>query len=100
MCVRPTIRCACWICTLLCHRGIFFEITPAKTMIKISVMYPYSPEARFDLDYYCNVHMPLVKSRMGARCLRYEVDKCVRGRAPGSAPAYVAIAHIYCASMD
>jgi uncharacterized protein (TIGR02118 family) len=69
-------------------------------MIKISVMYPHTPEGRFDLDYYCNVHMPLVKSRMGEYCLGYVVDKGLTGRAPDSAPTYVAVAHIYCESMD
>ncbi|WP_423459441.1 EthD family reductase [Ottowia sp. VDI28] len=69
-------------------------------MIKISVMYPYSPEGRFDMDYYCKVHMPLVKTRMGEYCRGYEVDLGLSGGAPDSAPVYVAVAHIYCESMD
>lgn len=69
-------------------------------MIKISVMYPHTLGARFDIDYYCNVHMPLVKSRMGEYCRGYEVDAGVSGRTPDSAPTYVAVAHIYCDSMD
>jgi len=69
-------------------------------MIKISVMYPHTPGGRFDLDYYCKVHMPLVKSRMGEYCLGYEVHKGLRGRTPDSAPTYVAVAHIFCESID
>jgi uncharacterized protein (TIGR02118 family) len=33
-------------------------------MIKVSVMYPNTPDARFDHEYYREKHMPLVKARM------------------------------------
>ncbi|HEX5045957.1 MAG TPA: EthD family reductase, partial [Gammaproteobacteria bacterium] len=29
-------------------------------MIKVSVLYPQKAGARFDMDYYCDSHMPLV----------------------------------------
>ena len=35
-------------------------------MIKVSVMYPNSAGAKFDIDYYVNSHMPMVKSKVGA----------------------------------
>src|SRR5215467_11736108 len=35
-------------------------------MIKVSVMYPNSPGARFDHEYYRDKHMPLLKARMGS----------------------------------
>jgi uncharacterized protein (TIGR02118 family) len=34
-------------------------------MIKVSVMYPNKPGARFDQAYYLDKHMPMVKARMG-----------------------------------
>src|SRR3984893_13995385 len=38
-------------------------------MIKVSVMYPNTPGARFDHGYYRDKHMPLVKARMdGCHC--------------------------------
>lgn len=37
-------------------------------MIKLSGMYPYRADARFDHDYYSNQHMPLLKTRMGDHC--------------------------------
>ena len=55
-------------------------------MIKVSVMYPNTPGARFDHAYYRDKHMPLVKTRMGDACKYYTVDKGVAGGAPG-APA-------------
>ena len=32
-------------------------------MIKVSVMYPNTPGARFDHEYYKDKHMPLLKAR-------------------------------------
>jgi len=69
-------------------------------MIKLSVMYPHAPDAWFDHDYYCDKHMPLVQQRLGAACQRYTIDKGLSGATPGSPPAYVGMAHIYCESID
>ncbi len=51
-------------------------------MIKVSVMYPNTPGARFDHAYYRDKHMPLVKARMGDACKSYSVDKGMAGGAP------------------
>jgi uncharacterized protein (TIGR02118 family) len=69
-------------------------------MIKVSVMYPARPGARFDHDYYRDRHMPLVAARMGAHCLKYTVDKGLAGGAPGTPPTYVAMCHIYAESLE
>jgi len=69
-------------------------------MIKVSVMYPNTAGARFDHAYYRDTHIPLVKARMGDHCRSYTVDKGLAGGAPGSAPAYVAMCHIFCDSVD
>ena len=37
-------------------------------MIKVSVMYPNTPNGRFDHAYYAHTHMPLVKQLMGEAC--------------------------------
>ena len=69
-------------------------------MIKVSVMYPNKPGARFDHTYYRDKHMPLVKKRMGAACLFYTVDKGLAGGAPGEPPTYVGMCHIYSDSVE
>ena len=69
-------------------------------MIKVSVLYPNTPGARFDHAYYRDTHMPLVKARMGEHCRYYTIDKGLGGGAPGSAATYVAMCHIYCDSVD
>jgi len=69
-------------------------------MIKVSAMYPYTPEVKFDHDYYRDHHMPLVKRLMGDHLHRYQIDKGVGGGSPGSPPAFVAMAHLYCDSVE
>lgn len=69
-------------------------------MIKVSVLYPNAPGARFDHLYYRNKHMPLVKARMGSNCKYYTVDKGIAGGAPGTPAPYVAMCHIFCESVD
>jgi uncharacterized protein (TIGR02118 family) len=69
-------------------------------MIKVSVMYPNQPEARFDHEYYRDKHMPLLKARMGAHCKFYTVDKGLAGGEPGAPATYVAMCHIHCDSVQ
>ncbi len=69
-------------------------------MIKVSVMYPNQPGARFDHGYYRDQHMPLVKRKMGDHCRYYTVDKGLGGGEPGSAATYVGMCHIFCESVE
>jgi uncharacterized protein (TIGR02118 family) len=71
-----------------------------ETMIKVSVMYPNQPGARFDHDYYREKHMPLVKTRMGDSCKYYTIDKGLAGGAPGAPATYVGMCHIFADSVD
>lgn len=68
-------------------------------MIKVSVMYPNTQGVNFDHEYYRATHMPLVKSKMGDALNYYTVDKGLAGGA-GDAPAFVAMAHLYCDSIE
>lgn len=69
-------------------------------MIKVSVMYPNTPGVRFDHDYYRDVHMPLVKAKMGEACKFYTIDKGLAGGAPGAPPLYIGLCHIHCESVE
>lgn len=68
-------------------------------MIKVSVMYPNTPGARFDHAYYRDVHMPLVKQRMGEHCRHYTIDRGIAGGEPNAPATYVAMCHIFCDSV-
>lgn len=69
-------------------------------MIKVSVMYPSGPDIRFDIDYYCTRHMPLVKERLGAALKQMAVDFGLAGGTPGSTPPYAAIGHLFFDSVE
>ena len=69
-------------------------------MFKVSVMYENKPGARFDHAYYRDRHLPLLKSRLGATCLSYTIDKGLAGGAPGAPAPYVAMCHVFCDSVE
>jgi uncharacterized protein (TIGR02118 family) len=69
-------------------------------MIKVSVMYPNGPDARFDEAYYRDRHMPMVKKLMGDYCKYYTVDRAVSGGLPESNTPYIAMGHLFCDSVD
>lgn len=68
-------------------------------MIKVSVMYPNNPGARFDHGYYRESHLPLIKRRMGAGLKYYTIDKGLSGGAPNTPATYVAACHLLCDSL-
>lgn len=69
-------------------------------MIKMSVFYPYEAGKRFDIAYYCNTHMPLVREKLGAVVKSIAVEHGVAGEQPGSPPAFIAIGHLYFDSVE
>jgi uncharacterized protein (TIGR02118 family) len=69
-------------------------------MIKVSVMYPNSPGARFDHDYYRDKHLPLIKGRMGAALKYYTIDKGLSGGTPDAPATYVGMCHLLCDSVE
>jgi uncharacterized protein (TIGR02118 family) len=69
-------------------------------MIKVSVMYPNGPDARFDEAYYRDRHMPMVKELMGDYCNYYTVDRALSSGSPASNAPYIAMGHLFCDSLD
>jgi uncharacterized protein (TIGR02118 family) len=69
-------------------------------MIKISVLYPQASGKRFDMAYYRDKHMPLVKARMGDKLKFYTVDQGLAGGTPDSPPVYAAAGHLHCDSVE
>jgi uncharacterized protein (TIGR02118 family) len=69
-------------------------------MIKVSVMYPNESGKHFDIDYYCNKHMALVKELVGSALQRVAVAHGISGGAPGSAAPYLAIGDLYFESVE
>jgi len=64
-------------------------------MIKVSVLYPAGEDTKFDIDYYCTKHMPMVQEKLGAACRNIAVEQGVGGGVPGAPPTYAAMGHLY-----
>jgi uncharacterized protein (TIGR02118 family) len=69
-------------------------------MIRISVMYPRGEGKTFDLGYYTQKHMTLVRDRIGKLGLvRCEVDRGLAGGAPGAPAPFTCVGHLYFNSL-
>lgn len=62
----------------------------------MTIVYRYSPEARFDFDYYESTHMPLIMRLYGASIRRFELRRGQPG-ADGAPPPYLATITIWIA---
>jgi uncharacterized protein (TIGR02118 family) len=69
-------------------------------MIKVSVLYPNHKGTRFDIEYYCNRHIPMVQRLTGAALKGVSVEHGVCGEEPGSPPPYVALGHLLFDSVE
>jgi uncharacterized protein (TIGR02118 family) len=64
-------------------------------MIKISIFYPNTTGARFDMDYYLMKHMPASIEKLSASAgfRGVSVERGVGGGAPESEPTFIAMCH-------
>lgn len=64
-------------------------------MTKVSVLYPNGEDKTFDMDYYCNTHIPLVKELLGDALKDAAVEKGLAGGAPGSPAPFAGMGTMY-----
>lgn len=69
-------------------------------MIKVTVMYPNSSDANFDLEYYCNTHLPMVEELLGDTLKGSNVDFGLAGGSPDEMAPFIAIGHLVFNSVD
>ena len=69
-------------------------------MIKVSVLYPAGETTKFDVDYYCKSHMPMVQQKLGTACKSVAVEQGVGGGALGTPPTYTAMGRLYFDSVE
>jgi uncharacterized protein (TIGR02118 family) len=68
---------------------------PAEaTMVKVSVMYPMQQGTEFDMTYYVNRHIPMVRQLLGPSLKGVSVEQGISGMQPGSSATYVAMGHL------
>lgn len=69
-------------------------------MIVATVMYPNEPGKHFDMEYYCDVHIAMVKERLGDALKEVTVQKGLSGLEPGSSASYAAVCHLRFDSLE
>lgn len=63
-------------------------------MVKVSVLYPNHTETKFDMTYYLNHHIPMVRGLLGSALKGVSVEQGISGEEPGSAAPYIATGHL------
>jgi len=66
-----------------------------KGSIKVSVLYPNGNGKSFDMDYYCNKHVPMVAGLLGDSVLGATVEGGVGGSGENGQPLYLAMGNLY-----
>ena len=69
-------------------------------MIKVGVFYPQQEGSKFDMKYYLEKHIPMVRQKIGPALKGVAVEQGLAGGAPGAPMTYVAIAHLLFDSVD
>lgn len=70
-------------------------------MITATLLYPKSPDTRFDMEYYLNQHTPLVRDTLTpAGLVRLELEEGLVGATPDAPPTYTLIARLCFNTLD
>ena len=69
-------------------------------MIKVGVFYPQGESTKFDMRYYLEKHIPMVREKMGAALKGVEVEEGLGGGMPGSPRTYATLCHLLFDSVD
>jgi uncharacterized protein (TIGR02118 family) len=70
-------------------------------MIRVSVLYPNTPGATFDMSYYIDSHMlTLVKGKLGTALKDMQIDHGLGGAMPGAPAPYIAACHLFFDSVE
>jgi uncharacterized protein (TIGR02118 family) len=64
-------------------------------MVKVSGLYPNDEGKTFDMTYYCDKHVPMVRQLLGSSCINAAVEQGIAGGTPGSKATYIAMGHLY-----
>lgn len=63
-------------------------------MIRLTVLYPYTDGAHFDMPYYTGTHLKMVREMLKTSLKGISIDRGVSGGAPGTKPAYIVMTHM------
>jgi uncharacterized protein (TIGR02118 family) len=71
-----------------------------KGMTKLTALYPKKEGSYFDINYYCNVHTPMVGRLLGSAMKHAAVEKGMSSFERGSGTVFMAMGHLYFDSVD
>src|ERR1700676_2495528 len=63
-------------------------------MVKVSVLYPNPEDTKFDMTYYLNNHIPMVRGLLGSALKGVSVEQGISGEEPGLPAPYITTAHL------
>jgi uncharacterized protein (TIGR02118 family) len=63
-------------------------------MIKVSVFFPQKAGAKFNMKYYVDNHIPMLKSKLGEACKGVVLDRGLRGGAPNTPAHFVVVCNL------
>jgi uncharacterized protein (TIGR02118 family) len=69
-------------------------------VIKVGVFYPQSEGSKFDMKYYLEKHIPMVRQKFGPALKSVAVEQGLAGGTPGAPLTYVAMGHLTFDSVD
>lgn len=69
-------------------------------MIKVTVLYPNRAGVNFDMKYYLDHHIPMVRRLLGSALKRVEVEQGISGEQPGAPAPYITTAHLLFDSLE
>lgn len=69
-------------------------------MIRLTILYPNSEGATFNVDYYLGTHVPMSKRLQGSALKSFTVDQGFGTGIPDEKPPYLVIANLVYDSMD
>ncbi len=76
------------------------------TLVRVSLVFPYHPDCRFDLGDFCHHYVPELRHRLGTACLGVAVETGLAGEEEDWATAllepelFVTVAHLYFADTQ
>jgi uncharacterized protein (TIGR02118 family) len=69
-------------------------------VIKITVLYPNQDGGRFDMDYYCNTHTPMLLEKLGPACKGISIMQGLSGLMPGTPAPFIVGADLLFESVE
>ena len=71
-----------------------------KGTIKVTALYPDGEGKTFDMDYYCNIHTPMVVELLRGALIGATIEKGLAGVEPDSTAPYQAMGNLYFESVE